>query len=86
MTTAPLFKMPDPSRPFEVIADASKMAVGAVLMQDNHPICYASRKFIPAELNYSVTDQEALASIMLFKFGDAIWRGHSSAWSQTTVP
>ena len=70
LTTAPLLKMPDPSRSFEVIADASKTAVGAVLMQDNHPICYASRKFIPAELNYSVTDQEALASIHAVQ----IWR------------
>ena len=63
LTTAPLLKMLDPSRPFEVIADASKTAVAAVLMQDNHRVCYASRKFILAELNYSVTDQEALASI-----------------------
>ena len=55
--------MPDPTKPFEVVADASQTAVGAVLMQDSHPVCYASRKFIPAELNYSVTDQEALASI-----------------------
>ena len=39
-------------------------------MQDNHPISYASRKFIPAELNYSVTDQEALASIHAVQ----IWR------------
>jgi transposase InsO family protein len=70
LTTAPLLKMPDPSRPFEVVADASKTAVGAVLMQDHHPICYASRKFIPAELNYSVTDQEALASVHAVQ----IWR------------
>ena len=67
---APLLKMPDPSRPFEVIADASQTAVGAVLMQDNHPVCYASRKFIPAELNYSITDQEALASIHAIQ----LWR------------
>ena len=39
-------------------------------MQDSHPVCYASRKFIPAELNYSVTDQEALASIHAIQ----IWR------------
>jgi transposase InsO family protein len=70
LVSAPLLKMPDPSRPFEVIADASLTAVGAVLMQDNHPICYASRKFIPAELNYSVTDKEALASIHAVQ----IWR------------
>ena len=61
--TAPLLKMPDPSKPFEVIADASQTAVGAILMRDHHPVCYASRKFILAKLNYSVTDQEALASI-----------------------
>ena len=70
LTTAPLLKMPDPSKPFEVIADASQTAVGAVLMQDRHPVCYASRKFIPAELNYSVTDQEALASIHAIQ----LWR------------
>ena len=63
LTTAPLLKMPDPNRPFEVIADASQIVVGVVLMQDNHPVCYASRKFIPTELNYNVIDREALASI-----------------------
>ena len=70
LTSAPLLRMPDPSRPFEVIADASKKAVGAILMQDHHPICYANRKFILVELNYSVTDQKALASIHAVQ----IWR------------
>ena len=81
LTTAPLLKMPDPSQPFEVVADASKTAVGAVLLQNGHPICYASRKFIPAELNYSVTDQEALASIHAVK----IWRCYLEGTKFTLV-
>ena len=62
--------MPDFTQPFEVITDASDFVLGAVLVQDGHPIAYESRKLIPAEINYTVTEKEMLASIHALK----VWR------------
>jgi hypothetical protein len=65
LLTAPVLSMPDFDRPYEleVWTDASNTAVGAVLMQNGHPIAYESRKFSSAERNYNTTDREMLAII-----------------------
>ncbi|GJP42488.1 hypothetical protein CLOM_g2043 [Closterium sp. NIES-68] len=71
-----LLRIVDPERPFEVITDASDIAIGAVLMQDFgnglQPIVYESRKMQSAERNYPVHDKEMLAIVHTFK----IWRGY----------
>ena len=38
LTSVPVLKMPDWDRRFEVVTDASDFALGAVLLQDGHPI------------------------------------------------
>ena len=63
LTHAPVLRMPDFSKPFEVVADASKFASGGVLLQEGQPIAFDSRKFNKAELNYTVSEQEMLASV-----------------------
>ncbi|CAI7752835.1 unnamed protein product [Closterium sp. NIES-54] len=66
-----VLRMADPSRPFEVITDASDFAIGAVLLQDFgnglQPIAYESRKLQAAERNYPIHDKEMLAIIHAFK-------------------
>ncbi|CAI7920936.1 unnamed protein product, partial [Closterium sp. NIES-54] len=61
----------DPSRPFEVVTDASDFAVGAVLLQDFgnglQPIAYESRKMQPPERNYLLHDKEMLAIVHAFR-------------------
>ena len=52
--TAPMLHLPDVSRPFVVMTDASLIASGGVLMQrdsngDLHPCAYLSQTFSPAE-------------------------------------
>ncbi|GJP62876.1 hypothetical protein CLOP_g19948, partial [Closterium sp. NIES-67] len=74
LMSPPVLRIADPDRPFEVITDASDIAIGAVLMQDFgnglQPIAYESRKMQSAERNYPVHDKEMLAIVHAFK----IWR------------
>ncbi|GJP34469.1 hypothetical protein CLOM_g18908 [Closterium sp. NIES-68] len=74
MTSPPVLRIADPSRPFEVLTDASDFAIGAILLQDFseglQPIAYESRKLQAAECNYPVHDKEMLAIVHAFK----VWR------------
>ena len=47
MVEAPVLRLPDFTKEFVVETDASKGGIGAVLMQDGHPISYFSRKLGP---------------------------------------
>ncbi|KAE9278194.1 hypothetical protein PF008_g28672 [Phytophthora fragariae] len=58
--------LPDTSRPFHVVCDASDFAIGCALMQfdaEGHErvVSYQSRQMKPAEKNYPVHDKELLA-------------------------
>ena len=52
-----------PDSTFTLYTDASIIAVGAVLEQDGHPVCFESRKLSPAERNYAVHELEMLAVV-----------------------
>lgn len=61
---APMLAILDYSKPIFVRCDASRFGAGAVLFQYDsrgfeHPVCYASRKFLPAERGWSTFAQEA---------------------------
>lgn len=71
-TEAPMLRHFDPERRIRLETDASNFACCAILSQlftDDiwHPIAYWSRKFIPAERNYEVYDQELLAIVAAMK-------------------
>ena len=64
--------MPDTSKLFYIMTNASLMAAGGVLMQkdingDLHPCTYHSATFSPAEQNYNIYDRELLAAIQVLK-------------------
>ena len=61
LTSAPVSKVADPEKDFVVCAYACRQGLGGVLMQDNHMICYESRKLKEHEKNYATHDLELAA-------------------------
>lgn len=57
----PVVVYPNFNKKFTLTTDASNYALGAVLMQENRVICYASRVLKDSELNYSTIEKELLA-------------------------
>ena len=49
-----------PGTNFDLYTDASGVACGAALLQNNKPIVYYSKKFSPVEQRYSAHEREAL--------------------------
>ena len=70
VTSAPCLKLPDFSKEFEAVTDASGTALGGVLVQEGRPIAFTSRKLKSYEGNYATHDLELLAVIHALK----IWR------------
>lgn len=56
-----MLALPDFSKPFCLETDASKLGIGAVLMQDGHPIAYLSKAIGPKSQGLSTYEKEYLA-------------------------
>ncbi|GKB21013.1 putative reverse transcriptase domain-containing protein [Tanacetum coccineum] len=67
---APILALPEGNNDFVVYCDASLQGLGAVLMQREKVIAYASRKLKPNEGNYTTHDLELGAVVFALK----IWR------------
>ena len=77
LCNAPVLAMRDWTLPVEVICDASVHGVGAVLMQEGHPIAFESQRFNDAAYNYDTGEQEMLAVVhALRKFRCYVEGGH----------
>ena len=68
-SSTPILQIPDVARPFSIMTDASLLAVGAILLQndtnqDLHLCAYFSRTFTPAQRNYDIYDRELLTVIL----------------------
>lgn len=53
----------DPKKPVTLECDASQKGLGGVLIQDNRPVLYISKRLSEAEKKYSQIEREALAIV-----------------------
>ena len=71
LTNAPLLALPDMSLPFIVQTDASKRAIGGILMQDvkgnRRVIAYTAKKLSQTESNWATHERELFAYVHAFK-------------------
>ncbi|MCO5612609.1 hypothetical protein L7F22_066878 [Adiantum nelumboides] len=70
LVSSSILKLPNFSKEFEVVTDASGLAMGGVLTQEGRPVAYSSRKLRDLERNYPTQDLELLAVIHALK----LWR------------
>ena len=69
LQSAPVLTVPDLNSLFKMAFDASDVAAGAVLLQENdegveHPVCYFSKKYNKSRKNYFTTEIECLAPVL----------------------
>lgn len=67
----------DPRKKTEIIADASPVGLGGMLMQDGKVISYASRALSEVEKRYSQTEREMLAAVWSAEHFHLYVYGHS---------
>ena len=81
LSTSPVLLLPRLDQQFIVRTDASSVGLGAVLLQESddilHPVCYASRKLLDRERNYSTIERECLAIVWAMqKFSRFLYGTH----------
>ena len=61
LSTAPVLKYFDSTKPTTLQCDSSERGLGACLMQGDHPIAYSSRALTPTEQHYAQIEKELLS-------------------------
>lgn len=62
-TKSPVLSFFDPSKPVEIFCDASSNGLGAVLLQDSHPVAFSSRSLTDTEMRYAQIEKEMLSIV-----------------------
>ena len=73
-SSAPVLAYFNPSQPVKLSVDASSKGPGAVLLQNNHPIAYASRALTDTQQRYAQIEKELFTVVFgCTKFHDYIY-------------
>ena len=64
LVLTPVLALPDFSKPFQLQTDASDLGVGAVLLQDGHPLAFVSKALGPRTRALSTYEKEFLAILV----------------------
>lgn len=67
LTHAPVLKLPDFQKEFVIETDASGKGIGAVLMQDGHPLAYISKALGSKSQSLSTYEKECLAILLAIR-------------------
>lgn len=80
ITSAPVLRVADPTKPYILQTDASDLGLGAVLSQEDeqleeNPVTFASHKLLPHEMRRSMIEKECLAMVWALQFFHAkpVW-------------
>lgn len=84
LTSVPVLRLPDFNQQFNVECDASTDGMGAILLQQGHPLGYFSKGFSSPNRIKSTYDRELLA-FLLYKNGDITYWADIFWWKQTIV-
>ena len=63
LVKAPVLRFFNERKPLTLQCDASQFALGAALLQDGHPVAFASRDLSPAEERYAQIEKEQLVVV-----------------------
>ena len=63
LTNSPVLQFCNPDKSITVQTDASQNVIGSCLLQEGHPVIYASRSLTSAEQNYAQIEKELLAIV-----------------------
>lgn len=67
LSTTPVVAIADPNLPYEVMTDASDLAIGAVLKQQGCVIAFTSHKLSAIQRRYPIYDKDFLAIIQAYR-------------------
>jgi hypothetical protein len=67
MSKEMLLTFPNFNEPFHIFTDASKYQLGTVIMKDNKPLAFYSRKMNEAQKRYTTGEQELLSIVEMLK-------------------